>query len=729
MQYGSLLFLLLTSPVSFAMTEAELDERYLTNSTSGEVLQLFQHKGKHVEPYKQKDLRKGVEIEVTKRLSCSDEDYTPLDLYEILRGGYDDAYAFFRDLNTCKRCESFATSFPFNEVPWDEESHRLREQFPYIWLSIEEKRFAPLRDGKRTLIQGRDLMDDFYFDTDDFIAFDQGYTIRGRRRWQNWSPFADPSIQRLLVAFKQTKGINPQTNEPVGIDPETGLKTARKVDDRTRANKPPSIEHAAGIVDDVRSGTAPWVKRGSDEKRAPLESIARLYEDFVAKGVLPTIGKYEDVLALDAQAFVRSLRGRYHLIEIPLVRLEEIYRSAEFNLEELRDTLKDETVELGGDWKTEIDAIRNLIKDTLSGKALYDRVHEKLSEIDPKFGESEHAVSELRSYQIDRSKESFKKLKARKLVAEAYSELLHEIANRSRPILIATLDEDHGKLKELENVNDFWAWQNSFPAAFFLGLPRLQDYRVLNSVYKKITSLDQREAARDQFNIWVDARNKELEQYGKSERHSRMKKGEFKYLKKQLHYQKYMVQLRQVEASGTAALGLWFDIAREFFVPKSRRVDESSEFDHLLIDTFDFAAIYSGYAWKDLHPTEETNQREPSIEELLTVVVVNEVQIELGKEAPFVDRIVELKKALSEEDANVSTESTPELSQKQELDGVQMVFNSYLQAMQKIADMKGAELLPKLAANPLNTCSEWKWENASASKGEIAIEAVKEKAE
>ena len=93
-------------------------------------------------------------------------------------------------------------------------------------------------------------MDDFYFDTEGYLAYGNDYYIRGRRRWQSWEPWADPDIQRILVAIKYFEE---------AIDPATGLKMAYKIDDRTRLNRTITPEDAYGIVEDVQNGYAPWL--------------------------------------------------------------------------------------------------------------------------------------------------------------------------------------------------------------------------------------------------------------------------------------------------------------------------------------------------------------------------------------------------------------------------------------------------------------------------------------
>ncbi|MEO0336749.1 MAG: hypothetical protein AAF202_10155, partial [Pseudomonadota bacterium] len=388
---------LMVGHFGLAIDDADLEKRYTTDWLTGTDLPLFFHAGAFLEPEKAKDLRKGAEIEVTKRLTCQDASFDPARLYKILRGEHANkmkAYSNFIALNTCTECQAYSTTFGIDEMAWDEASHAVREEMPYVWFSIEKDRYPvnPIT-GQRQLLQGRDLMDDYYFDSPTYLLQDNGYTVRGRRRWQSWSPLGVPELQRLLVAFKQTKGMDPDTGREVGTDPTTGLKTARKVDDRTRLNQTITPEDGQRLVEDVMSGSALWTKRGvrgvaklhqflssncridkaedcftapglacTEEEvlnqvslefcqyetdtttlggkcgqsfpgdverlcsaRAPLEPIAKLYQDLKANETLDQGSKFKDVLALEPKAFVRSLRGRYHLIEVPIHQLLKLF--------------------------------------------------------------------------------------------------------------------------------------------------------------------------------------------------------------------------------------------------------------------------------------------------------------------------------------------------------------------------------------------------------------------
>jgi hypothetical protein len=79
---------------------------------------------------------------------------------------------------------------------------------------------------------------------------------------------------------------------------------------------------------------------------------------------------------------------------------------------------------------------------------------------------------------------------------------------------------------------------------------------------------------------------------------------------------------KQIEAAGTAAKGLWFDNAREFYIPRSRR-----NTGNFFIDTLDL---------------------------LFHSELVNEVQIELGLEAPYVERIRDLDEDLDRDRASLA---------------------------------------------------------------------------
>ncbi|MBT4791561.1 MAG: hypothetical protein HON90_08315 [Halobacteriovoraceae bacterium] len=203
------IFSITTINVSWSSEGSDLT---VTDKLTHQLFNLFFHKQAHILPSRPDDVRSGIEIESTKRLKCDAVSFSPQRMYKTLRGDtakIDRAYLNFINLNTCTKCEAFSTGFGIDEMRWDEDSHHVREASPYLWLSIEKNRF-PIdpRSGSRYLLQGRDLMDDYYFDTPEFLAINNGYTIRGRRRWQNWEPFDKPQLQRLLVAFKRMFGVS-----------------------------------------------------------------------------------------------------------------------------------------------------------------------------------------------------------------------------------------------------------------------------------------------------------------------------------------------------------------------------------------------------------------------------------------------------------------------------------------------------------------------------------------
>jgi hypothetical protein len=169
---------------------------------------------------------------------------------------------------------------------------------------------------------------------------------------------------------------------------------------------------------------------------------------------------------------------------------------------------------------------------------------------------------------------------------------------------------------------------------------------------------------------------------------------------------------RMIEAGGTAANGLWFEEAREFYVPDSNRPG-----GNFLIDTFDMTEVVTPAAWAALDESfkVDVDQRLPS-DSVAEAMLVNEVQIELALEKPYLARINALQAKI---DDGTATDQD-----RRNLDGAQFVFDTLLDAQVRIAEAKEEHIIDVLEDNrvPDNTLE---WGPVEMSKGDRALKLVR----
>ena len=172
---------------------------------------------------------------------------------------------------------------------------------------------------------------------------------------------------------------------------------------------------------------------------------------------------------------------------------------------------------------------------------------------------------------------------------------------------------------------------------------------------------------------------------------------------------------RQIEYAGSLAQALWFDQAREFYVPASDRA-----WGNFLIDTFDWTDVVTEEEWQRIPETERTIATPLPPEKVATTIVVNELQIELGQETAYVKRIAELETL----QANPTPEQPLEVVSAQ-LAGAKFVFSAYRALLQDLAELKGERVLKRLKRAGAPNASQWV--PAADSKGNIALNIVSDR--
>jgi hypothetical protein len=118
----------------------------------------------------------------------------------------------------------------------------------------------------------------------------------------------------------------------------------------------------------------------------------------------------------------------------------------------------------------------------------------------------------------------------------------------------------------------------------------------------------------------------------------------FKALRAQLVNEVVRVNQRQLEAGGSMAKALWFDEARAFYVPSSRRVTSN-----FIIDTTDMSEYVKHADWEAIPSDKRTPKDQLPADKVFHVSLVNETQIELGEEQPYLKRMDELNGKIAED--------------------------------------------------------------------------------
>jgi hypothetical protein len=166
------------------------------------------------------------------------------------------------------------------------------------------------------------------------------------------------------------------------------------------------------------------------------------------------------------------------------------------------------------------------------------------------------------------------------------------------------------------------------------------------------------------------------------------------------------VNQRQVEGAGSMALGLWFEQARESYVPSSNR-----PFGNFMIDTMDMAEMLTREEWIGIPEADRTIDTPLDPAKVFHTVLVNEVQIELGNEAPYIERIKELE---LKQNAGSITDA-----ERQALEGAQLVLGQMSDALIYLSDIKKEKVIDRLDDNGAPNSIEWV--PSDASKGTIAL--------
>lgn len=574
--------------------------------------------------------------------------------------------------------EAFSTEFGTDEMPWDASSHALREGFPYTILTIESERFAvDAASHRRELSLGTDKMDDIYYDTADFQLLKNRMVLRARARWDS-----DNVVRRLLIGAKFDTGIDPD-----------GLKRTDKLDVRTEGE-----QHLATLDNDIRRGKVQWSYGGQDEAVAPVKAV---YEKLAALNVLPDFTGHEDVLLLDPKARLRSIRSRFHLNEARIDSVRRLHELGKTRLTQVLSLIGEARTagRIPADLEATTAALETLATGITDGTLVAQRALAAAQAVRPETTEAEVAAL-LPGLSAPADVAG---VNVRRAVAEAIDALYHEV---NEP-----LDE-----VERELIGAAETRYDNYVLPFELyAIAQNNSLGVYRAAGPFITAYQGMDAATvvPAFNAYI------AEQQAANTDGFRtltpLTEAEWARLGLALKLEDLKIARRQIEYAGTLAQALWFDQAREFYVPASDRA-----WGNFLIDTFDWTDVVTEQEWQSIPEAERTIATPLPPEKVAHTILVNELQIELGQETAYVQRIAELEAALAN-----PTPPEPADVLETRLAGAKFVFGAYRALLQDLAALKGDRVIKRLkrAGAP----ADLEWIAAQDSKGNIALNIVSDR--
>jgi hypothetical protein len=560
--------------------------------------------------------------------------------------------------------EAFTYGFSLDEMPWDSDSQEAREMMPYVSLTIEPDRYAPNEVGERELSLGTDLMDDTYFDTQGFTLLGAGVELRARARWDDAT-----TVRRILIAAKFGTEIDKdgnKVNTKVDIRNDNGTAFVPKLDD------------------DVRRGKVAW--SGTDAPAVPVRGI---YEDLGKKNALQDIGGHKGVLLLEPQVHLRSTRSRYHMNEASVQSIRAVYTNAATRITGAIAVA--ERAKTAGIIPTANRAAVDAME--AKGRGILDK-----SLIASKLGVS---VTSLRMPDNWAQPTTATDLDQNKKTAEAIDALYHEYAvmlDDTDRVITNSVDETFDPYTDM-----FRAWRKSVETTL---RPKTTWDPFFNS-YKSLSTATNRAGSIAAFNTYGAAQkaanNDTFKKFAALDDAGWTKLGN--YLEKMT----LTISEHQIETGGIAARQLWFDQARTMWVPGSSRA-----FSNFMIDTTDMTDMLSQQEWNSIKAADRTFAAPLPATKVFNTTFVNELQIELGMEKAYVDRLRTLEDQLA---ANPN-----DTTLKAQLEGARFVFAQYTGAMKVLTELKGGDIIDRLKKE--GAPSTIKWSAPSDSKGNIALKIL-----
>ena len=586
----------------------------------------------------------------------------------------------FRRATRAKVMEAFAFGYALDEIPWNRSAHEARESMPYMSYSIEPGNFDPdPNDGERELDTGTDIMDDIYYDTKDYDLLDNGMQVRGRLRWDD-----ETTIRRLLIAAK----FNSETDE-------FGIKRAGKIDIRQDS---PSADAVRTLEDDVRWGKVAW-----NQGMPPLKAV---YEKLGELDKLKENDGKTGVMALDSKVYLRSIRARYHLNMTSNAKMRQVYDNGKTRAT-LAQTIVQAAIDSGKLNATQTTAAQGVltqIAKVLDDSAVFEKAKTSLDQITGGSVSQSDVVFVASFLDASNAPSSTNELATRKAVADAANAVYHELGTTIDDLdRVVTFTDG---LDHEDFVDMFIQWQHSLNPA--LRIKTTAD--VHRDAYLAIDALSATERAAKwaEFNTFAEQQkndgNNDFNDYVP------MTDVIWSALGHHFDYEVLRTSQRMIEAAGTTSQAIYFEVAREYFIPSSSRPS-----GNFIIDTMDFTEMLTPAAWKSIPVDQRTAGSELPACKVFHSMFVNEVQIELTTISQFTDRIEELKKAL---DAAGGSDA----SIKENLDGAQWVLKQMVDSMTTIGQLKGPDIIDTL--EDFGAPNSLEWVPSEDSKGNTALKII-----
>ncbi len=617
--------------------------------------------------------RNEVEIEATYTVTG----VTGRRLRDILASKDSENRTQYSRLRKSKAMEAFSIDYPLDEIPWSSEAHAARQAMPLMAWSIESGRFEqPVEGGPRELSYGTDPNDDTYYDTMGFDLIENGMTLRGRVRFDD-----SATIRRILIGAKLDSA----------VDPETGLKKAAKVDVR---NDSPAA-HVANLDNDVRRGKVAWY--GSD---SPVEPIRIVWQSLLEKSLLPTIDSKEGVLLLDPKAHLRSVRSRFHL---NFARPESMTRLFTNAMDQVRWSVELAKTRIASNALTAADAaiLGDFVKNgeaILDNSAILEAARSELSSIDPALTDIVYPAAYLTNTAKDEAG-----LAKRRIVAVA--------SDRALDAFAGTLDDLDDLLTGTDGLPDAEDWVEPFIAWQQSSSKDLQRKRTVRPFYDiwGMLNADKARAIADFNGYGLAQREVNADDF---EDFEAIDEARWDALGAFLLDEVIDDAEKMIEAGGSAAQALYFELARQYYVPGSWR-----SYSNFIIDTFDWTDMVSHEEWMNIPEADRAPGKDIPPDKVFHTTLVNEVQLELTEVTGYVDRIEKLTADLATATAANDTASIASISKN--LDGAKWVFEELQKSTQVIATLKGKPILDRLKS--LGSPSDIQWVPAAHAKGNTAL--------
>lgn len=547
--------------------------------------------------------RRNEEFEAVRRLGGLDKDQL-IELLRSERGGK----TILKRIRKAKDAEAFSVGYSgvsLDEMRWDSRAHKIREEIPYVSLTVESGRLnVDEDDGEYEVDLGTDYNEDAYYDTNDYTLLDNDMTVRGRIRRDDADP-SDSAVRRVLIQSKIGSSVD-----------EGGTKSASKADIRKDS---PSADDIAGLDEDVRTGISGWGWGMNNEQ--PIEALGLVHTELASRGKLPTIGEHKDVMQLEAKAHVRSTRSRFHFNETNRNSSVTLFKNAgEPNIKATLELLEGNT-ELS---PANAEALKTLGEGLLDKSAILERTQDALMALDPELKQNGVTADTIESLWPDSHVTSDKlATKKRRVVADAIKEAYDEFAglvDDHREAIAGASTDEVQRFDMTDEIIEFMKEKETTMRSTMTVGPFLEEFD------KKLSGPD-KQAFIDEFSAWA-------KDEGRSELSDAADKdAALGNIRSNMVSEHLDIVHRQIEASGSTGQNLWFDSARKAYA------DSSRSYGNFLIDTFDVSEFYTPEVWESLTDEQRAGADDVPADKMYHAMVVNEVQIELRSEEPFMKAI------------------------------------------------------------------------------------------